>query len=141
MIVLVGEAPERAIAPDEALAGRIGQRLAKLAGISLRTYLERTRRLNVYEEPPPAWSRSEASVRANHIWRTLRAGDQVILLGSRVAEAFGVAGRQRLAWHPFGFASIALIPHPSGRNRWWNDPLNVLAASRFLTNLFDEGEK
>lgn len=31
---------------------------------------------------------------------------------------------------------VAVVPHPSGVNRWWNEPANVEAAGRFLRELW-----
>lgn len=47
--------------------------------------------------------------------------DKIVLLGAKVCEAFG--GKYR----PFEVARVsgctfAILPHPSGRNRAWNEP-------------------
>lgn len=63
-------------------------------------------------------------------------GRLVILLGRRVAAAFGF---QRQKWfEPFSVAPmqgmhavVFVAPHPSGASRWWNSPRNVEKAARF----------
>lgn len=67
---------------------------------------------------------------------TLR-GRRVVLLGANVSRAFGVSFRKLsevvLSWHPVGEGlAAAVVPHPSGLNRWWNDPDNRVRARLFL---------
>ncbi len=66
----------------------------------------------------------------------------VLLLGSRVARAFDVEGFFCLSTTPGSFGWIVpmtAIPHPSGVNRWFNDPKNVALLKRRLSNLFKAG--
>lgn len=61
-------------------------------------------------------------------------GSRVVLLGRRVAEAFDVldlaefrshAPGESLGYkHRLGGNVVNVVPHPSGRNRWFNDPRN-----------------
>jgi hypothetical protein len=79
---------------------------------------------------------------------------RVVLLGANVAECFGI---RREAWKPcewreqsdtyrrFNFVGFrvgmalpfdwAVLPHPSGRNRWYNEPENERLAIEFLSAL------
>lgn len=61
----------------------------------------------------------------------------MILLGRRVASAVipGGAGFPFFRWTERDGARVAVIPHTSGIVRWWNDPENVEAARRFLSEL------
>ena len=56
----------------------------------------------------------------------------VLFLGRKVAEAFGFDFRRLgyLWWD--GETECAVVPHPSGVNRWWNDWHNRTEASAFL---------
>jgi len=56
----------------------------------------------------------------------LSGAERRIYLGRRVAGAFGFHG-EWLVWR--GRESVC--PHPSGLNRWWNDPENVGRAREF----------
>jgi len=60
----------------------------------------------------------------------------VVLVGAAVARAFG-ARVGELAWghDPVLRAELALLPHPSGVNLWWNLPTNVERARAFLRKL------
>lgn len=71
-----------------------------------------------------------------------RLGYQAVLLaGTRVAAAFGLRGIEYFDWTNFAIGSrlpVAVVPHPSGVNRWWNEEENRLAAMRFLMRVVDE---
>jgi hypothetical protein len=70
-------------------------------------------------------------------------GRLVVFVGRRVAEAFGVSNSKWFAWDRAFVLSdgvmvdfrYAIIPHPSGRNRWWNDEGNVEEAGKFLKSV------
>ena len=59
-----------------------------------------------------------------------------LLCGRRVAAAFGFrADVAYLRWYRWEGKWYAVIPHPSGIVRWYNDPANVQRARRFLRRL------
>lgn len=101
--------------------------------------LERVEAVNVLERFPgpdgakgDRFPRGRARRRARHLLPSLR-GRTVLLAGKRVAEAFGV-NAEYLTWHehPEGFR-VVVIPHPSGVNRWWNEPENRRRFRQFAT--------
>lgn len=60
----------------------------------------------------------------------------MLLAGKRVASAFGL-DEEYLAdpvAFPIGGRPVAVhvVPHPSGVNRWWNEPANRERARAFL---------
>lgn len=57
---------------------------------------------------------------------------RVVLLGRRVAGLFGRGRAPYLSTFEEMGAGIMVFPHPSGVNRWWNDPANVSAAGAAL---------
>ncbi len=58
--------------------------------------------------------------------------DAIVLAGKNAAAAFGLRDLQLMERRD----KFVLIPHPSGLNRWWNDPDNVKQArSLFLSFL------
>lgn len=65
------------------------------------------------------------------------------MCGRRVAAAFDHRdpALPYLRWseegEPFRWA---MLPHPSGVNRWWNEPENREAAREFLRQLLLEGK-
>lgn len=86
----------------------------------------------------------------------LRAPRPFVMVGANVAEAFGTKWVPSFVWHklfllrdgrttvksmsdfavdPLACYKFAMIPHPSGVNRFWNDPANVRRAKKFLRSL------
>ncbi len=133
--MLVGEAPGPSVVrlrrPGEALTGAAGRRLAALAGVPLVTYLRRTERVNLLDAyPGERWPSAEARDRARSLLPRL-AGRTTLLAGRRVAAAFGVDAPW-YEWVELDGGRVAVLPHPSGRSRYWNDPANRDAAAEFL---------
>jgi len=143
MITLIGEAPGKNGKPGEpALLGNIGRRVARLMGTTEEQYQWQTRRENLLPHWPgkakhgngDAWpaKRARAAARVMVTSRQLD-GHVVILLGRRVADAFGI--RRDVQWFTWTDGVIgtrfAVAPHPSGASRWWNEPKNMRAAGRF----------
>lgn len=69
--------------------------------------------------------------------------DRVLLLGGNVARAFGFPPAVQLQWLPTRLiralpdsgVEFAVLPHPSGVNHFYNDPLAASRASLFLHEL------
>jgi uracil-DNA glycosylase len=136
MILLIGEQPSAGGDPAAPLEGAIGKRLAEYAGLTLDEYLTRTERRNLIEYTSATWPTSQASLNAGMLWSSL-IGRRTIMLGQRVAKSFGIQ------WQPLRWVTVddrgtqvAILPHPSGKNLWWNEAENRAAARRFLTETF-----
>lgn len=119
-ILLVGESNPYGADPTLALyplpEHASGGRLARILGLSRSEYLRRHDRANLCDGP---WRIREARVRARALFAPLPPGAGVVLLGAKVAEAFGepytcYEVRLRLGVH------LLVLPHPSGLNRAWN---------------------
>lgn len=145
-VLLVGEDNPQSSDPRMALwaspTGCAGDRLRGILGLPHVAYyaMWRTNLCN------PTWSRPMAESRARELlygtnpWRT------VVLLGSKVA---GVATKvlgtpiAPMAWVPHWYedddgeheVSVACIPHPSGRNLFWNDAGNRPRARELLAKV------
>jgi hypothetical protein len=61
-------------------------------------------------------------------------GRIVVMCGRLVEKAFGEPAVPFFTWVPGDFKH-AVIPHPSGMNRFWNIPENVDHARKFLRSL------
>lgn len=140
----VGQAPSGRGDPRRPVTGRIGARLMRLCGgLSLRDYCLLFGRLNLLAEFPgkngkgDAFPIDEARRRAAWISRSL-GGRRVVLLGGGVARAFGLSRPRLLEWTRIQDFEAAVVPHPSGINRWWNDPENEAKAAEFLTRTAEE---
>lgn len=165
--VIVGIAPSRPGAegqPLTCLGGRsTGDTLRDLSGhadtlAGARAYLMRFDRVNLSPVPQP--STIEVKVgrpMAMMLAGSLLRGRRVVLLGSNVAECFCLDRDEwePCSWHNWedrgsawtghkpGFPlpfSWAVLPHPSGRNLWYNDPRNRGLAREFMTELAEGWE-
>ena len=141
--LIIGEAPARTGDPRRPLLGRTGSRLAALCGLALQDYARTFARVNVLERWPgkagkgDAFDLPEARQRAALLRRRFVGGRLVVLLGRRTARAFGLDSAYLLPLR-LSCATVVVLPHPSGINRWWNEPENVRRASRFLRRVAKE---
>lgn len=141
-IVLIGEAPggsgdtvRPALVPfpRTSTAGR----LAEMMGLSRLAFmqLERHNLFNTANEGK-RWNYKEATTRAERLAHSFIDGDRVILLGSKVAHAYGLLDLPYFEWRTQlvegGSIQVAFVPHPSGRNRVLNDPETRERMARFL---------
>lgn len=134
-LVLVGEAPAGSGSEaTPALEGLVGRRLAQMMGVDYAAYIANTTRRNLFETPDEGkfWYTTIARHRAIRLAGDFLDGDWVILLGAKVAAAFSAADLPLYRWTSWQRYQVARVPHPSGRNRMYNDPAEVERASRFL---------
>ncbi len=132
-ILIVGEDNPHSADPRYALyphpPGCAGHRLCRdVLGYEFRAdYLKEFDRTNLCSG---TWSTTEARVRALDL---LESGRPMVLLGAKVARAFG------LEFAPFsvacGAALMAVLPHPSGRCRVWNEPGSFARARATVATL------
>lgn len=123
-----------------------GGRLQELTGLTRGRYLAGFQRMNLLYEHPGRHKRDdkfpvrEARVAANAV-KPLLEGRRVIFIGRKVGDAFGY-GSQVAPWHEWGYCpkwsfTYACVPHPSGRNHWYNNQLNRDVASEFWRVLIE----
>lgn len=156
--VIVGIAPARAGDEGQPLSAiapqSTGRKIADMLGMEPLAYMRAFDRVNVCPFPQESTIKpKEWTAAAENLAGSLLRGRRVILLGPNVAECFGMrrdlfryclwyesssptkgiagfrAGKMTL---PF---SWAVLPHPSGRNRWYNEDKNKEEAIRFLREL------
>lgn len=146
--LLIGEAPSKNEPLPKPLEGRIGRRLASFAGITFEQYLERFDRINLLEvrqdtkEKGFTFNRETARVSAVALIPRIDRYENVILLGKRVRDAFGIIKEYFEPHHWKHYESglyegttIYVVPHPSGVNRWFNDPANREKMSAFMRSI------
>lgn len=131
---IVGEAPGRR-GNRTPLDGPAGDRLARLAGMADRgELLQRFDAVNLLGRWPgssgkgAAWPRERSRRAARR--RPLRG--VCVLLGLRVAGAYGLEALGFYEWLDTGRALAVAIPHPSGVNHLYNDPAHRLLAGQAL---------
>ena len=113
-----------------------GWRLWKMLpdGTTRQQYLDAFERLNLVRARE--WNTKAAKAAARDVLPMLQ-DRVVVVLGSDVRSALGLHKAEPLSYHRerrisgTSFAWIAL-PHPSGRNHWFNKPENYTAACHIL---------
>lgn len=140
-LVIVGEAPSMSSNPRRPFDGYSGKKLAEYAGFVGYEELRASARLvNVLKEWP---GRGYAGEKGSRFPRELakaaasrmrfRWDERILLAGKRVARASGLEELPYFRWVPFrDTRRVAVIPHPSGVNGYWNDEANRSRASQFL---------
>lgn len=106
-----------------------GWRLAQILGMGCAEYLERFERTNLCSG---FWSTEVAERRARQL---ARQGRPIVMLGRRVATSFGHADLSFFRVVGHGGRRFALLPHPSGLSREWNDPASVRKARMIVSKL------
>jgi uracil-DNA glycosylase len=157
--IIVGEAPGPGQPDGSVFTGPSGDRLTRLLGRPWRRCLVGYNLLGNRQRLGPGGSEfpaREAAAAARVLadaspW--FGGGRAVLLAGKRVAAAFGLrepeyfrVERIRIdRWTSGGGADMwersvvaVVVPHPSGRCRWWNDPRNRRRASRWFRRLAEE---
>jgi hypothetical protein len=140
--LMVGESPPRGgLAPGET---RSFDRMAEAMDLPRSEFDRVFDLVNLHDHPPKRWDPDRARRRAVLLsWQVCRQRrglyDTVFLLGRRVADAFGVPSETPLltsllipSLSVSAFVEVGavrghvpravLLPHPSGRSRWWNSP-------------------
>lgn len=144
--LIIGEAPN---GDGEPFSGRSGRRLDKLFGGKWRYYCNA---VNLFDEPLPRaeggesgfeFPIAEAKVRAGmmHEYMTGHRCSLMIVTGKRVAAAFNLDLEYfqfARVWIGGRLSLVVVVPHPSGTNRWWNDPVNVDMAMAFFQRVLRE---
>ncbi len=139
--LLIGEAPSKNEDTPQPLEGRVGSRLANLAGLRLDHYMELFERRNLLQVRQDTaakgfeFDEKAAAIEAVTM-RNLyfKDGRVIVLLGKRVAKAFGVKEVYFIQQQYHG-PDIRVMPHPSSVNRFWNDLANVKQAEEFMQGI------
>lgn len=158
--LLVGMAPGPNTDPQLPLfpipSTSAGGRLQKLTGLTRGQYLKTFDRVNLLYHFPgkypgtneDRWPRERSRLAADTM-RQLLPGRSVILVGRNVAHAFGhkadfmvwehhEARRRDFTKRCDGLCRMAVIPHPSGRNRLYNSAENRQAIKNFFAEFLSQ---
>jgi len=129
--LLVGDINPYSDDPAHALlpwpANSAGSRLARLLVLSDRQYLSAFDRMNL-RLPHEQWGNPAILGRVQEVNARLC---QKVLLGRDVQRAFGFTRSRPLE----RFGTFLLVPHPSGRCLYWNDPSNAIALRQLINEL------
>lgn len=150
--LIVGESPSRTSDPSLPLSGRCGEKLLSLTGLKRREDLLRVADLaNVFDswtgEKPGAakgfrWPRKEARARVLARADLYEGRPVVVALGKRVAGSLGVVKPANLTTRIVSLGNddgvrVFTLPHPSGVNRFWNDPTDAKRAALMLRAILE----
>lgn len=151
--VLIGQAPSASTDGKPPFVGRSGKRLARWTGVdNLRDVFDL---YNLVPSWPGKQGKGDKVPRDEMVEAAyllisggLLGGRQVVLVGQEVRDAFIKASKggvgcyvaSREPWLPFAWiesdgSSWAWVPHPSGINRAYNDPVNVRKARKLFGEL------
>lgn len=143
--LIVGQAPARGHDGEAAFVGtRAGERLARLCGLDSSEELpEHFDLVNVLDRCVEPFRPSSPVVRdaGRELLDRIVAEERAVVVccGSAVARALGIArsaGHRLWEWDNYpGWFAWAIVPHPSGRNRYWNDPALVAVAEAWWREL------
>lgn len=138
-ILIIGEAPTLQF--PKPFTGPSGANLAKIADVEHQVLLDRFDFRNIFEEPRSAFPVGLAKERWDEMSQeVLTTYRRIICAGMAVGDAiiYGKITNRRRSTHvcewmprPDG-GEIAIVPHPSGRNYWYNSTSNKLLVRNFL---------
>jgi hypothetical protein len=133
----VSSDPKHALfpAPEGCTGHRLYEMLRSRIDISRGEYLARFDRRNVVSLR--VWDKKMAAEGAAKLEQEFwGSGRTIVLLGNDTREAFG---HPRSLLHPYviGGATWRQVPHPSGRNLWFNDPTNRELVAILLEGLYN----
>lgn len=121
--------------PPGCTGHRLWQMLCERVPVTRRQYLDAFERRNLVagRSYDAALARRSAEVMYAEFWGS---GRTVVLLGEDVRRAFG---HPKLLLHPqlIGGATWRQVPHPSGRNLWYNDKDNARLVGVLLEELYN----
>lgn len=132
----VSPLPEHALYPHP--PGCTGWRLwdmlqERLPGVTKGQYLRAFDRRNLIDGKE--WDAGVAQTRVAQIIGELR-GREIVVLGAAPRRALGLP---ELLIHPLQWqgSTWRQLPHPSGRNHWYNDPTCRTLAACLLAELYE----
>lgn len=132
--------PRHALAPyPEGVAGhRLWRMLHDVSGASRTEYMRVFDRRNLLSAP--RWDPVAARRESDDLWPTLE-DRTVLILGQTTRNVLWLPEAPPLSWRTTQRVRWCLVPHPSGRNRWYNDEINRLAVGMRLEALLEEWKK
>lgn len=106
-----------------------GGRLMQMGGLPIGIYIGRLKRVNLFDHHVDIWNAEEANLRAVELMKQMPDGHRVVLCGKQVGKAFGLSHYfENAVDETEGTVHYTCIPHPSARNRIYDDPMARTAA-------------
>lgn len=120
-----------------AITGKLGESLARLAGVERLLLYSRCERRNLNARfngkvgKGDVFNLAEGKETAARIFHET-AATRIVLLGRQVAACFGFRDAEFCKVYDRGGKRFLILPHPSGINTWWNEPGNKKLAEAAL---------
>jgi hypothetical protein len=103
-------------------------------GCTERDYIRVFDRMNLLGQR--TWNATAARRAAPAILERLE-GRTVMVLGEAVRAALGLPRSPVMTWRPHSvMRRWCTVPHPSGLNRWYNDPVNRVAVVLMMEEMY-----
>jgi len=118
--------------PPGCAGWRLWKMLEQETGASKRDYLRAFDRMNLCDGSE--WSMIRARKVMADIMHYTLPDRRLVFLGNQVWAAYSRMPPRPFIW----LGNRAVLPHPSGRNRLYNDPAVYLCAVYFLAELYRE---
>lgn len=139
-ILLIGQAPSRTSQGKLPFSGQSGKRLADLAVIPQKDLKNYFKMINVFDYWPGRSGKGDAFPRdkiPDKLRKMVASYSATIFVGRGVADRFKFNPPEYLIWYsyPHRKQAASILPHPSGVNRWYNDPQNLKDAQMFLRGI------
>lgn len=126
--------------PDGCAGHRLWKMLHEECGASMVQYRDSFDRMNLVTGP---WDAKRAKLRAVEL-RVELATRTVVLLGGQVRDAFGHKSMDGV-YREFGLLASDIdfyqVPHPSGRNLWYNDEANRKRVGQLFASLYRQSQE
>lgn len=129
--------PEAALlpAPSGCAGWRLWRMVHDVSGVSRAEYCRTFDRRNLINTQ--WWDPLAARERGEALWRALE-GHTVVVLGQATLASMWLPRPLELLWSVSGGVRWCYAPHPSGLNRWYNNPVNRAAVGMRLESLLEE---
>jgi len=142
MLLVVGSSPTPRY--PRPWSGRLRTNLCGIFDVTDKDLNFRVRLVNLFTAPGKSWSAPEWRQAARRVSRV--GHPNIVLLGRKVAQAFGLpAGWPELIPYPRLEGSrerhYYVLPHPSGKNLWWNSEENTRAGTELCRRLLAAAEE
>lgn len=143
---MLGEAPARQFEGQPAFSSKSGDFLTELIGMPVRVMFDCRNILDYWPGKTGGKGSAFPMKEAMAVLQDMRLEGalmdrRVILAGSRAGKAWGSPPGQILKWNEADAfcEAFAVLPHPSGVNRWWNDLSHRDLAQKFLLDELRRG--
>jgi hypothetical protein len=127
--------PRHALYPDPpgCTGYRLWQMLAEHTGATKQQYLEVFERTNILHARK--WSRADAEAAADGRWESWN-GREVVVLGDDTRRALALPDVPLILPQYHEGVRWRRVPHPSGRNHWYNSALHRIEVGLVLEELY-----